>query len=147
MTSSAGLLTFMAQRSIITTVVRTVAIALLLTATLFRACWATQLAQHDTAPVVDLSEFAAEHGHHHSPFLGHVHAHDEDSSDQSDAAHILTHAVLAVDHQAPLTLLSDRTDILTDSDYPTLVTTPLPPFPASLYRPPRHFLLHTIKRT
>lgn len=112
----------------------TIAIVILLVATLCRAAWATQLAQHDTAPLVDPAEVAMEHGHYHAPLLDHLH---DDSSGVSDDDHPFIHIVHALDHQVFLITLPDRSHTHSESDYPPLSFSPLPPYQADLYRPPR----------
>lgn len=124
----------MMQQSTATSVIRISAIILLLVATLCRAGWASQLSQHDTAPMVDPNIVAMEHGHYHAPLLDHLH---DDSSGISDDDHPFIHVVLAFDHQVFLTTLPERSHIYSGSDYPPLSSSPLPPYQADLYRPPR----------
>lgn len=124
----------MMQQAYKTSAIRIAVIAILFVATLCRASWATQLSQHDTAPVVDPAVVAIEHGHYHAPLLDHIHA---DSSGISDDDHPFIHVILALDHQVFLVTLPDRSQTHTESDYPSLSVTPLPPFQADLYRPPR----------
>ncbi len=124
----------MMQRAFTTNAIRIATIAILLVATLCRASWATQLSQHESAPLVDPAVVAIEHGHYHAPLLDHIH---DDSSGISDADHPFIHVVLALDHQVFLVTLPERAQEHTDSDYPPLSFSPLPPFQADLYRPPR----------
>lgn len=125
----------MTQQRLTTKVIRIATIAILIAATLFRACWAAQLAQHDTAPLVDPAVLAIEHGHYHAPKLDHVH---DDSSGISDDDHPFIHVVLALDHQVFLTTLPERVLIHIESEFPPLSFTPLHPYQSNPYRPPRN---------
>lgn len=126
----------MMQQSFSTSVIRISAIIILLAATLCRAGWASQLSQHETAPLVDPNVAAKEHGHYHAPLLDHLH---DDSSALSDDDHLFIHVVLALDHQVFLTTLPERSQGYSGGDYPPPISfNPLPPFQADLYRPPRH---------
>jgi len=124
----------MIRQGLTSKVIRTATITILLAATLCRASWATQLYQHDTAPLVVSTAVATEHGHYHTPLLGHLHA---DSSGISENDHLFIHVVLKLDHPVLLVTLPERPQTNPGSSYPRLAFNLLSPYQADLYRPPR----------
>ena len=122
------------QRNVISKAWSIVAIAILLAAMVFRVSWASEIAQHDSAPTVDPAIVAIEHGHYHAPLLDHMH---DDSSGISDDEHPFIHMVHAFDHQVFLINLPERSEFDSQSIFPSFSINPLTPHPSGLYRPPR----------
>lgn len=111
---------------------------MLLMAMLCRGVWAAQLAQHDSAPIVDLVVVAVDHGHYHAPPLDHLH---DDLTGITDDDHPIVHSILSLDLQGMPPLVPLKNYSPNGSLVLLFEPEPLSPHKAGLFRPPRSSLL------